>query len=309
MKTLLFALALLTGSFLPLLAQRAKPSSQPYATAKTMNATQQTKAELLQFLRNVFPGSRSMPDPQLKQQIDNAWQKGLHYGFEGRDAVGTYVIAAYALGENFDREVPEAAGLLQDASLTSDEKADRLEALAQEAVQALTRGGGHSVEERVDAGVEAMLAEEAARQARGDTTDPADPYHDYYETQRISQPYRLVAEWAVDKLRKGDLEAVLKKFSPNVMREVGRPWIETLFREKVIPFFRASLETSDSVEVGKTEYANGAEGYGFFMHLVALRRTKPYIGSKPFAILVVQENGQLLVAGVDVNREPAHPNK
>ncbi len=309
MKTLLFALALLTGSLLPLLAQPAKPSSQPYATAKTMNATQQTKAELLRFLRDVFPESRSVPDGQLKQQIDNAWQKGLHYGLEGRDAVGTYVIAAYALGENFDREMPEAAALLQDESLTSDEKTDQLEALAREAVQALMQGGGHSVEERVDAGVQAMLAEEAARQARGDTTDPADPYHDYHETQRISQPYRLVAEWAVDKLRKGDLEAVLKKFSPNVMREVGRPRIEAIFREKVIPFFQASLEVSDSVEVGKTGYANGAEGYGFFMQLVALRRTRPYIGTKSFAITVVQENGQLLVAGVDVDREPAHQDE
>ncbi len=306
MKTLLFALALLTGSFLPLLAQPAKPSSPPYATTKTMNATQQTKAELFEVIRKSFPGSRSVTDGQLKQQIDNAWQKGLHYGFKGRDAVGTYVIAAYVLGENFDRENPEVAALLQDASLTSGEKVDRLEALAQDAVQALVQGGGYSVEERVDAGVEAMLAEEAARQARGDTTDPADPYHDYYETQRISQPYRLVAEWAVDRLRKGDLQAVLKKFSPNVMREVGQPRVETIFREKVIPFFQASMEVSDSVEVGKAEYPNGAEGYGFFMHLVALRRTKPYIGSKPFTILVVQENGQLLIAGVDVDREQAH---
>jgi hypothetical protein len=223
--------------------------------------------------------------------------------------VGTYVIAAYALGENFDREMPEAAALLQDESLTNDEKVDRLEALAREAVQALTQGGGHSVEERVDAGVEAMLAEEAARQASGNPTDPVDPYHDYYETQRISQPYRLVAEWAVNKLRKGDLEAVLNKFSPSAMREVGRPRVEAIFREKVIPFFQASLEVSDSVEVGKPEYADGAQGYAFFMHLVALRRTKPYIGSKPFAIMVVQENGQLLVAGVDVDREAAQQDE
>ncbi|MBD0257503.1 MAG: hypothetical protein ICV83_17450 [Cytophagales bacterium] len=308
MKTLSFALALLTGSFLPLLAQPAKPSSQPYATT-TMNVTQQTKAELFEVIRNAFPGARSVTDGQLKQHIDNAWQKGLHYGFKGPDAVGSYVIAAYALGENFDREMPEAAALLQDASLTSGEKADRLEALAQDAVQALMQGGGHSVEERVDAGVEAMLAEEAARQARGDTTDPADPYHDYYETQRISQPYRLVAEWAVDKLRKGDLEAVLKRFSPNIMQEVGRPRVEAIFREKVVPFFQASMEVSDSVEVGKAEFPNGAEGYGFMMHQVALRRTKPYIGSKPFAIMVVQENGQLLIAGVDVEREQAHQDQ
>jgi hypothetical protein len=197
-----------------------------------MNATQtqQTKAELLQFFRDVFPGSRSVADAELKQQIDKAWQKGLHYGFEDRDAVGSYVIAAYALGENFDREIPEATALLQDSSITSTEKADRLEALAQEAVQALMPGGGHSVEERVDAGVQAMLAEEAARRAGGNTADPADPYHDYYEVQRVSQPYRLVAEWAVDKLRKGDLEAILNKFSPRTMQEVGRSRASALGR-------------------------------------------------------------------------------
>ncbi len=302
MKTLLLALALLAGSVLPLPAQKAHPS-QPYATTIPMNATQRTKAELFQVIRSAFPGSRAVPDAELKQKIDRAWQKGLHYGFRGEDEMGTYVIAAYVLGDNFDRDVPQAAALLQDASLTSAEKTDRLEALAQEAVQALRSGGGQSVEERVDAGVQAMLAEEAARQASGDTTNPADPYYDYHETQRISQPYRLVAEWAVDKLRKGDLEAVLKKFSPNVMREVGQPKVEALFREKVIPFFQASLEVSDSVETGQAEYANGATGYAFFMHLVALRRTKPYIGSNPFVILVVQENGQLRVAGVDVDRE------
>jgi hypothetical protein len=303
----LFALALLTGFCLPLLAQPAKPSSQPYATTKTMSATQRTKVELFQVIRSSFPGSRSVPNGQLEQQIDDAWQKGLHYGLEGRAAVGTYVIAAYALGENFDREMPEAAALLQDSSISSAEKVDRLEVLAQEAVQALTRG--HSVEERVDTGVQAMLAEEAAWPAGGDTTDPADPYHDYYETQRISQPHRLVAEWAVDQLRKGDLEAVLNKFSPSVMRKVGRPRVEDIFREKVIPFFQASLAVSNLVEVGKTGYADGAEGYGFFMHLVALRRTKPYIVSKPFTILVVQENGKLLVAGVEVDRQPAHQDK
>jgi hypothetical protein len=302
MKTLLFALILLAGFVSPLPAQKAHPT-QPYATSTPMNATQRTKAELFQVIRSAFPGSRSVPDAELKQKIDQAWQRGLHYGFRGDDQVGTYVIAAYVLGENFDRDVPEAAAVLQDASLTGTEKTDRLEALAQEAVQALRLGGGHSAEERVAAGVAALLAEEAARPASGNPTDPADPYLDYHETQRISQPYRLVAEWAVDKLRKGDLEAVLKKFSPNVMQEVGRSKVEALLREKVVPFFQASMEVSDSVEVGKAEYVNGAVGYAFFMHLVALRRTKPYIGSKPFVMLVTQENGQLLIAGVDVDRE------
>ena len=124
MKTLSFALALLAGSVPPLFAQKAN-ASQPYATTTTINATQQTKAELLRFLRDVFPDSRSVPDAELKQKIDNAWQKGLHYGFRG-DEVGTYVIAAYVLGENFDRDIPEVAALLQDASFTSTEKVHQL---------------------------------------------------------------------------------------------------------------------------------------------------------------------------------------
>jgi hypothetical protein len=37
-----------------------------------MNATQQTKAELFEVIRNAFAGSRSVPDGELKQQIDNA---------------------------------------------------------------------------------------------------------------------------------------------------------------------------------------------------------------------------------------------
>jgi hypothetical protein len=308
MKTLSFALALLAGSVSPLLAQKAN-DSHPYATTTTMNATQQTQAELLQFLRDVFPNSQSVPDAELKQKIDQAWQKGLHYGFRGGDQLGTYVIAAYVLGENFDQDIPEVAALLQDSSFTSAEKVDQLETFAQDAVQALAGGAGKQADGQVDGQVQALLAEEAARQASGNTGDPTDPYHDYYEVQRVSQPYRLVAEWAVDKLRQGDLEAILNKFSPGVMQAVGRPRVEAILREKVIPFFQASLEVADSVEVGKAEFENGAEGYAFSMHLVALRRTKPLIGTKPFTIVVVQENGQLLVASVDVDRQYAHQDR
>jgi hypothetical protein len=270
-----------------------------------MNATrtQQTKAELLQFIRDVFPDSRSVPDAELKQQIDKAWQKGLHYGLQGPDHVGSYVIAAYVLGENFDQDLPEAAALLHDAAFTSAEKVDRLEALAKDSVLAMASGEGNYADERMDDQVQAMLAEEAARQEGGNAGNTADPYREHYEVQRVSQPYRLVAEWAVDKLRRGDLEAILKKFSPGVIAKVGRPRVEAILREKVIPFFQASMDIADPVEVGKTKLENGAEGYAFFMHLFALRRTKPLIGTKPFLIVVVPENGQLLIASVDVDPE------
>lgn len=308
MKTFLFALVLFTGAFPLLLAQKPKFPSQPYATPTTMNAAQQTQNELFQFMRNAFPGSRSVPDAGLRQSIDKAWQQGLHYGLSGGDELGTYVIAAYALGENFDRDIAEAAAVLQDPSYTGLEKTEWLEAFANDAVQALMQPennptDGEARATGVDAQVRAMLDEEATRQARGNAGDPNDPYHAYHEVQRASQPYRLLAQWAVDRLRHGDLAAVLKKFSATVLGEVGQSKAEAVFREKVVPFFQASLDVADSVEVGKVQLADGMEGYAFSMHLVALRKTKPFIGTKPFTLMVVAESGRLVIANVDVNQE------
>ncbi len=287
MKIQLFVLALLGGCFTPLFAQKTKPSSQPYATTTTMNAAQQSKTKLFQFIRNSFPGSRLVPDTELKQKIDKAWEKGRHYGLSEDDDLGVYAIAAYALGENFDREIPQAAAVLQDTSYSSAEKTEWLYAFADDAVQEMRLPEGKAADEGSD---------EATRRANGSTADP-------------TNPYQHVAGWAADRLRKGDVAAILRRFSPSVIEEVGLPRVEAVLRNKVVPVFKASLEVVDEVKVEKLEYPDGREGYALSSHLFALRRTKPYIGSKPFIILIVQENGQFFVADVDVDRESAHQHE
>jgi hypothetical protein len=259
-----------------------------------MNATDLIKTELFRFLHDVFPGARSAPDASLRQQINRAWEKGRHYGFKGRDELGTFVIAAYVLGDNFDQDIPEVAALLQDASHSAAEKTDRLEALTEGPMQALIQAGAPGE----PAGADEPDHEEAA--GGGNPGGLTGSVLDYYDVQRASHPYRAAADWAVERLRQGDLQAVLARFSPGVFREVGRAQLETALRREVIPFFQAGMAVEEPVDLGTIRYENGSEGYYFSMHLTVMRRTKPYIRQQPFEIVVVRENGQFLIAGIDV---------
>ncbi len=261
-----------------------------------MNATDLIKTELFRFLRDVFPGARSAPDANIRQQINRAWEKGQHYGFRGRDELGTFVIAAYVLGDNFDQDIPEVAALLQDPSCASSEKTDRLEAFVEGPMQALIQAGAPEEPSGAD-------GPDHAEAAAYDSSNPGGltgSVLDYYEVQRASHPYRVAADWAVERLRQGDLEAVLARFSPGVFREVGRSQLETVLRREVVPFFQSGMAVEEPVDQGTIRYENGSEGYYFSMHLTVMRRTKPYISQKPFEIVVVRENGQFLIAGVNV---------
>lgn len=258
-----------------------------------MHFTDTIQEDLIQFLRITFPESRSVPAGQIKQNIGMAWQKGSQYGFDCDNDLGIYVIAAYALGENFEAEVPEAAVLLRNTTYSSRQKADRLEKLAKQVLA--DRGYEQNSVEAVDANIQDMLAREAAMQANGAAPDG------YSAAQMASQPYQMLAYWVTEKLRRGNTASVLKKMSPNLIREVGIPKIEEVLREQIVPYFRASMDVAEPAEPGKTCDKFGSEGYYFSMNLFALRQEKPFIGYKPFVLILVKENDQLVIASLDVN--------
>lgn len=99
-----------------------------------MNATiTSAQAErMLTYLHAAFPESQSTPDDQLKKNIGSDWQKGVPYGFDGEEDMAIYVIASYVLRDSFDQNIPGAAMLLQDSSLSSREKAQQLEKYAKQ---------------------------------------------------------------------------------------------------------------------------------------------------------------------------------
>ncbi len=220
----------------------------------------------------------------------------MQYGFDCSHDLGIYVIASYALGANFEEEVPKAAMLLGDTTCSSRQKADRLESLAKQLLT--TRGYEENSVEAVDDNIQDMLAQEAAMQANGAATDA------YASVQMAIKPYQLLAYWTVEKLRKRNMASVLKKMSSNLIKEVGISEVEEVFRARIVPFFKASMDVADPAEEGKTSDKFGSEGYSFFMNLFALRPEKPFIGYKPFVLIIVKENGQLMIASLDVNTPP-----
>lgn len=238
---------------------------------------------LIEYIHTIFPESTSVPASQLKELIGKAWQKGLQYEFNDAEDLGIYVIATYALGENFEETVRGALRLLEDTSLTSREKADRLESLAKQELDKRENDENNTDEEREILDIE---SQEAAVQAGKVSAD------EYTETQQISQPYRQLAIWTVDMLRKGDMASVLEKFSPTVIQNVGMPKVKSVFQEKILPMFTSSTSVKVSSDVGTTRDGSGHEGYVFFMDLISPK------GIQPIIVVVLKENDELVIGSL-----------
>jgi hypothetical protein len=139
-------------------------------------------------------------------------QKAVAYGIDNEGDLGIYVITSCILGGDFDEAVPEAGAFLRNPRYTSHQKAAQMESWAHQAVEAL---------ENDEALARKVGDKQAAmKQARQESADASAT--GYLAMQAESQPYEALADWAVVRLRAGDAEAVMDRFSdPRRVRQPG----------------------------------------------------------------------------------------
>ena len=81
---------------------------------------------LVADLETQFPSAARMPQPELLAAVRRQISKAKSYGLVNEKDVGTYVVCAYLLGEDFDMRFPAARQTLISSVLDSPEKAEWL---------------------------------------------------------------------------------------------------------------------------------------------------------------------------------------
>jgi hypothetical protein len=287
MRKIILALACTAcGLSAPLFAQKTTATPKTVSTPAKMNLTTQLTNQMVALLHEAFPESRSEPAAELYKGVRGVMQKAVAYGIDNEGDLGIYVITAYILGGDFDEEVPEAGAFLRNPRYTSHQKAAQLESWAQQAVEALEN------DEELARKVGAKQAQ--MRQAKSQPAE-ASP-SEYLDMEAEAKPYKVLADWAVARLRAGDAEAVMDRFSPNFTGHLGRPAVERAFREQMVPFFAGSTKVGNGTTITKTHDGFGSQGFAFYFTLDGPEKGKPFI------MYVVNEKGNLVVANIVLNK-------
>jgi hypothetical protein len=96
----------------------------PWAYRRFANCCEATfEARLARFLREQFPEEGGADDAQFRNEIRAQIGAARSYGFETEQQFATYLVAACALGVDFDRRFPATEQVLASTFLTGDEKA------------------------------------------------------------------------------------------------------------------------------------------------------------------------------------------
>jgi hypothetical protein len=286
-KTALILISIML-SLSPLLAQKTNQSSKNKTISNPMLLTDSFKSRLVDFLHESFPESKSAPVAEMKKTIHTVLQKAIGYGLDNEADLAIYVITAYVLGENFDKEVPEARQLLQDRSYTSNQKATQLETWTKQVMQTL---------EEDEELAQQVGAKQKSMQQNAQVLQEAEaPVSEYLDMQQASASHHQLANWTVERLRSGDLTAVLRKFSPNFMEYLGKDKVSNVFNEQMLPFFVASTGVDASSTITMTTDGFGSKGFAFYLNLTTTE------GKKPFIVYIVNENNQLVVANLVLNK-------
>jgi hypothetical protein len=288
MKKIVFILISIIISLSPLLAQKANQSPTNKTNPNTMLLTDSFKSRLVDFLHESFPESKEAPVTEMKKTIHTVLQKAIHYGLDNEADLAIYVITAYVLGENFDEDVPEAGKFLQDTGYTSNQKANQLEAWTRQVMQTL--------EEDEELARQVGARQKAMQQNAQVLQETETPVADYLDMQQASASYHQMANWTVERLRAGDITAVMRRFSPNFMDYLGKDKVVTVFQEQMLPFFVASTGVDSSSTITMTTDGFGSKGFAFYLNLTSTE------GNKPFIIYIVNENNQLVVANLVLNK-------
>jgi hypothetical protein len=291
MKKTAFILLSLFFSLSPLMAQKENQSSNTKTNPNSMLLTDSFKSRLVDFLHESFPESKEAPVAEMKKTIHTVLQKAIGYGLDNEADLAIYVITAYILGENFDEEVPEARQLLQDTRYSSNQKATQLETWTRQVMQTLEED--HELAEQVGAKQKSMQENAQVLQQTGNAEASVS---EYLDMQQASASYHQLANWTVEKLRSGDLTAVMRKFSPNFMDYLGKDKVEKVFAEQMLPYFVASTGVDTSSTITMTTDGFGSKGFAFYLNLTTAE------GKKPFIVYIVNENNQLVVANLVLNK-------
>jgi hypothetical protein len=116
---------------------------------------------------------------------------------------------------------------------------------------------------------------------------------EYLEMQARSAPYRAFADRWIALARTGDVAALERTISPNMIGKVGADTVRRSLDTKVAPFFTQTREVGKSTTVAQTTDAFGSTGYVYYMYMMA--KTGEL---RPFALYVVEENGKMVVANI-----------
>jgi hypothetical protein len=287
MRKIFLALACTAcGLSAPLFAQKTTATPKTVSRPAKMNLTTQLTNQMVALVYESFPESRQEPAAELYQGVRGVMQKAVAYGIDNEGDLGIYVISSYILGGDFDEAVPEAGAFLRNPRYTSHQKAAQLESWAQQAVEALEN------DEELARKVGDKQAELQQTKAQAAEASP----DEYLDMQVEAKPYKVLADWAVSRLRAGDAGAVMDRFSPNFTGHLGRPAVERAFREQMVPFFAGSTKVGNGTTITKTHDGFGSQGFAFYFSLEGAGE------SKPFVLYVVNEKGNLVVANIVLNK-------
>lgn len=113
--------------------------------------------------------------------------------------------------------------------------------------------------------------------------------------------YSVLVEDAVAALVKGDAGRFRELLSPSLVKRteatMGKGAIDTIIKERFVPFFSDFAAFTDAVETLPTQDADGHKGLALF------RSFRTQDGEqRPFAIYLLNEDGELVVGNLLLNK-------
>ncbi len=113
--------------------------------------------------------------------------------------------------------------------------------------------------------------------------------------------YSVLVEDAVGALVKGDADSFRELLSPSLVKRteatMGKGAIDTIIKERFVPFFDDFTAFTDAVETLPTRDTDGHEGLALFRSF----RTEDG-EQRPFAIYLLNEDGRLVVGNLLLNK-------
>jgi hypothetical protein len=113
--------------------------------------------------------------------------------------------------------------------------------------------------------------------------------------------YSVLVEQAVDALVKADADRFRELLSPSLVKRteasLGEGAIDTIIKERFIPFFSDFSALNDAVETLPTSDADGHKGLALFRSFRTSEGEQ-----RPFAMYLLNEDGRLVVGNLLLNK-------
>jgi|ERR1022692_2537454 hypothetical protein len=89
------------------------------------------------FMRAHFPDTQLVSDAELKVGLERVLRKAALYGLDGEQEQASFSVASWLLGEDFDKDHPQAQAFLSSDRLSSEEKGSWLDQYVRQVFQRL----------------------------------------------------------------------------------------------------------------------------------------------------------------------------